>query len=218
MFENLTSRFQSIVRNLTGKARLDEKTVKDALREVRLAFLEADVNYNATKDFCRKIEERALGSEVLKGLDPGQQVIKIVNEEMVDLLGGKEEILVLPKAEVRIMLVGLQGSGKTTTAAKLARKLAGEGRKPLLCAGDIYRPAAIKQLEVVGEQAGVPVFQMGTDADPVEIAKQGSKKAHREGLDTVILDTAGRLHIDEEMMGEVQRIKKFWKPTHIILV
>ncbi|MBN2327891.1 MAG: signal recognition particle protein [Candidatus Omnitrophica bacterium] len=218
MFENLTSRFQNIIRNLTGKAHLDEKTIKDALREVRLAFLEADVNYNATKDFCRKIEERALGAEVLKGLDPGQQVIKIVNEAMVELLGGKEEILMLPKAEVRIMLVGLQGSGKTTTAAKLAKKLMGEGRKPLLCAGDIYRPAAIKQLEVVGEQVGAPVFQMGTDVDPVEIAKQGSKKAHREGFDTVILDTAGRLHIDDEMMAEVQRIKKYWKPTHIILV
>lgn len=218
MFENLTSRFQSIVRNLTGKPRLDEKTIKDALREVRLAFLEADVNYNATKDFCRKIEEKALGAEVLRGLNPGQQVIKIVNEAMIELLGGTEETLLLPNAEARIMLVGLQGSGKTTTAAKLAKKLAESGRKPLLCAGDIYRPAAIKQLEVVGEKVGIPVFQMGTDTDPSEIARQGSRHAHREGLDTVILDTAGRLHIDEEMMAEVQRVKKNWRPTHVILV
>lgn len=218
MFENLTTRIQNIVRNLTGRPRLDEKTIKDALREVRLAFLEADVNYNATKEFCRKIEERALGAEVLKGLNPGQQVIKIVNEAMIDLLGGKETLLDLPNVEARIMLVGLQGSGKTTTAAKLAKRLAAEGRKPLLCAGDIYRPAAIKQLEVVGEQVGIPVFQMGTDTDPAEIARQASKKAAHEGLDTVILDTAGRLHIDEEMMAEVQKVKKFWKPTHIILV
>ncbi len=218
MFENLTTRFQKIVKNLTGKARLTEPLIKEALREVRLAFLEADVNYNATKDFCRKIQERALGVEILKGLDAGQQVIKIVNEEMVDLLGGKEGSLDLPASDVRIMLVGLQGSGKTTTAAKLAKRLAGEGRKPMLCAADVYRPAAIKQLQVVGETVGVPVFQMGTDADPVEIAKQGSKHARHEGCDTVILDTAGRLHVDEDMMEEVSRIKKFWKPTHIILV
>ncbi|RJP35512.1 MAG: signal recognition particle protein [Candidatus Omnitrophota bacterium] len=218
MFENLQSRFQGIFRSLTGKSRISEKAVKEALREVRMAFLEADVNFKATKDFCKKIETRALGAEVLQSLSPGQQVIKIVHEAMIELLGEKAGILELPAGEARIMLVGLQGSGKTTTAAKLAKKLAGEGRKPLLCAGDIYRPAAIRQLEVVGERAGIPVFQMGTDEDPVNIAKQGSKHAYRQGLDTVILDTAGRLHIDNEMMEEVQRIKKSWKPTHILLV
>ncbi|MFB3785104.1 MAG: signal recognition particle protein [bacterium] len=218
MFENLTGRFQAIFSRLTGKSRLDEKSIREALREVRLAFLEADVNIKATKEFCQKVEDRAFGAEILKGLNPAQQVIKIVHEAMIDLLGGKEGRLDLPAGEARIMLVGLQGSGKTTTAAKLAKKLMAEGRKPLLCAGDIYRPAAIKQLEVVGEKAGVPVFQMGTDADPVEIARQGSKKAYKEGLDTIILDTAGRLHIDDEMMAEVQRIKQNWKPSHIILV
>ncbi|HOJ59244.1 MAG TPA: signal recognition particle protein [bacterium] len=218
MFENLTGRFQAIFSRLTGKSRLDEKSIREALREVRLAFLEADVNIKATKEFCQKVEDRALGAEILKGLNPAQQVIKIVHEAMIELLGGKEGQLDLPPGEARIMLVGLQGSGKTTTAAKLAKKLIAQGRKPLLCAGDIYRPAAIKQLEVVGEKAGVPVFQMGTDVDPVEIARQGSKKAYKEGLDTIILDTAGRLHIDDEMMAEVQRIKQSWKPTHIILV
>lgn len=218
MFDNLTGRFQAIFSRLTGKSRLDEKSLREALREVRLAFLEADVNIKATKEFCQKVEDRALGAEILKGLNPAQQVIKIVHEAMIELLGGKEGRLDLPAGEARIMLVGLQGSGKTTTAAKLAKKLMAEGCKPLLCAGDIYRPAAIKQLEVVGEKAGVPVFQMGTDADPVEIARQGTKKAYKEGLDTIILDTAGRLHIDDEMMAEVQRIKQNWKPSHIILV
>ncbi len=218
MFENLQGRFQGIFRGLSGKARLSEKHIKEALREVRLAFLEADVNYKATKDFCKKIEERALGAEVLKSLSPGQQVIKVVHESMVELLGEEAGKFELPPGEARIMLVGLQGSGKTTTAAKLAKKLATEGRKPLLCAGDIYRPAAIQQLEVVGEQAGISVFQMGTDTDPAKIAQESSKKAKKENFDTVILDTAGRLHIDDEMMGEVQRIKKAWKPTHILLV
>lgn len=218
MFENLTSRFQTIFSRLTGRGRLDEASIKEALREVRLAFLEADVNYQATKDFCNKIETKALGAEILKGLNPAQQVIKIVHEEIVELLGGTEAKLELGGGEVRIMLVGLQGSGKTTTAAKLAKFLVKEGRTPMLCAGDIYRPAAIKQLEVVGEKAGVPVFQMGTDADPLEIAKQGTKQARRDGCDTIILDTAGRLHVDEEMMEEVKRIKKFWSPTHIFLV
>ncbi len=218
MFENLQSRFQSIFNSLRGKKRLDEKIIKEALREVRKAFLEADVNFKVTKDFCQKIEQRALGAEILKSLTPDQQVIKIVHEEMVNLLGGQEGKLELPPGDVRIMLVGLQGSGKTTTAGKLGKKLADEGRSPLLCAGDIYRPAAIRQLEVVGEQAELPVFQLGTDADPVDIAKQGSKKARREGLDTVILDTAGRLHIDEEMMNEVKRVQRSWQPTHIILV
>ncbi|MBD3266071.1 signal recognition particle protein [bacterium] len=219
MFENLQSRFQSIFRNLTGRGRLDEKAIKEALREVRLAFLEADVNYQATKAFCSRVEERSMGAEILKSLTPAQQVIKIVKEEMVDLLGGQVARLELPESgEMRIMLVGLQGSGKTTTAAKLAKRLAKDGRQSMLCAGDIYRPAAIQQLKVVGEQVNVPVFEMGTDTNPSEIAKQGTKQARQDGLNTVILDTAGRLHIDEEMMDEVQRVKKSWNPTHIFLV
>ncbi|MBI1388647.1 MAG: signal recognition particle protein [bacterium] len=218
MFDSLQTRFQDIFRKLSGRPRLDEATIKEALREVRRAFLEADVNVKATKEFCQKIEERALGAEVLKSLTPAQQVISIVKEEMTELLGGQAATLDLPAGEARIMLVGLQGSGKTTTAAKLAKKLASQGRKPLLCAADVYRPAAIQQLEVVGERVGVPVFQMGTEADPVDIAREGARKARKEGLDTVILDTAGRLHIDEDMMAEVQRIKREWKPTHIMLV
>ncbi|MDP8246374.1 MAG: signal recognition particle protein [Candidatus Hinthialibacter antarcticus] len=218
MFDSLQTRFQDIFRKIAGKPKLDEKTIKEALREVRRAFLEADVNVQATKEFCGKIEERALGVEVTKSLTPAQQVISIVKEEMTALLGGQAETLDLPSGEARIMLVGLQGSGKTTTAAKLAKLLARKGRKPLLCAGDIYRPAAIQQLEVVGGQVGVPVFQMGTDVDPAKIAAEGSRKARKEGLDTVILDTAGRLHIDEDMMAEVQKVKREWKPTHIILV
>lgn len=218
MFENLQVRFQDIFRKLSGKSRLDEASIKEALREVRRAFLEADVNYNATKEFCNKIEERAMGVEVQKSLTPAQQVISIVKDEMTDLLGGQAATLDLPSGEARIMLVGLQGSGKTTTAAKLAKKLTEQNRKLLLCAADVYRPAAIQQLQVVGEKVGVPVFEMGTDADPVQIAKEGSRKARQEGCDTVILDTAGRLHIDDDMMAEVQRIKKEWKPTHIILV
>ncbi len=218
MFENLQDRFSKIFRDITGKSRLTESHIKEALREVRLAFLEADVNIGATKEFCKKIEERALGAEVLKTLEPGQQVINIVNEEMVELLGKTPGQLDLHDGENRIMLVGLQGSGKTTTAAKLAKKLSTEGRKPFLCAGDIYRPAAIEQLHTVGSQAGVPVFDMGTDNAPSEIAKKGTIEAKKQGCDTVILDTAGRLHIDTEMMNEVQAVKKSWNPTHIILV
>ncbi|MGI6455765.1 MAG: signal recognition particle protein [bacterium] len=218
MFENIQGRFQDIFKRLSGKHRIDENSIREALRDVRLAFLEADVNYKATRDFCKRIEERALGVEVLRSLTPAQQVIKIVNDEMIQLLGGEPGRLDLPSGEARIMLVGLQGSGKTTTAAKLAKKLKQEGRKPLLCAGDIYRPAAIRQLEVVGEQVAVPVFQMGTDYDPKEIARQGSQKARQEGLDTVILDTAGRLHIDEALMEELLQVQDAWKPTHIILV
>lgn len=218
MFENLQDRFSNIFRKITGKSHLTESAVKEALREVRLAFLEADVNIKATKEFCQNIEKRALGAEVLKSLTPAQQVINIVNEELVDLLGKTPGELQLDSGEVRIMLVGLQGSGKTTTTAKLAKKLAAEGRKPFLCAGDIYRPAAIEQLHTVGGQVGVPVFDMGTDHTPSEIAKKGTLEARNQGCDTIILDTAGRLHIDQEMMDEVKAVKNTWNPTHIILV
>lgn len=218
MFETLQDRFTTIFRSITGKSHLTESAVRDALREVRLAFLEADVNYRATKEFCERIEQRALGAEVWKSLTPAQQVINIVHEALVELLGKEPGRLELPPGEVRIMLVGLQGSGKTTTAAKLAKKLKDEGRRPYLCAGDIYRPAAIQQLQIVGAQVDVPVFEMGTDHDPAAIALEGTRRARREGFDTIILDTAGRLHIDEEMMAEVQRVKKQWNPTHVILV
>ena len=219
MFENLQSRFAAIFNKLRSGSRVDERTVKEAVREVRLAFLEADVNYQATREFCRKIEEKALGAEVLSGLAPGQQVIKIVHDVMVDLLGGPgQKLTLMTDHEERIMLVGLQGSGKTTTAAKLASRLKEEGRKPLLVAGDIHRPAAVKQLEVVGQQVGIPVFSMGTDVEPAKIAKEGTKKAQADGLDTIILDTAGRLHIDEEMMEEVKRVRESWRPSLTLLV
>jgi len=219
MFENLQGRFTAIFNKLRSKRHVDERAVKEALREVRLAFLEADVNLQATREFCRRIEEKALGAEVLSGLNPAQQVVKIVHDEMVQLLGGETKKLTLMKDhQERIMLVGLQGSGKTTTAAKLAIRLREDGRKPLLVAGDVHRPAAVRQLEVVGEQAGIPVFSMGTDVEPVKIAKEGTRKAQADKLDTIILDTAGRLHIDEEMMDEVRRVRQSWKPSLTLLV
>ncbi len=219
MFENLQGRFTAIFNKLRSKSRVDERAVKEALREVRLAFLEADVNLHATREFCRRIEEKALGAEVLSGLNPAQQVVKIVHDEMVELLGGGTKKLTLMKDhQERIMLVGLQGSGKTTTAAKLGLRLREEGRKPILVAGDIHRPAAVKQLEVVGSQTGIPVFSMGTDVEPIKIAKEGTKKAQGDDLDTIILDTAGRLHIDEEMMNEVRRVREGWKPSLTLLV
>jgi signal recognition particle subunit SRP54 len=219
MFENLQSRFAAIFGKLRSGKRVDERAVKEAVREVRLAFLEADVNYQATREFCRQIEEKALGVQVLAGLNPAQQVIKIVYDTMVEMLGGeKQKLALMPGQQERIMLVGLQGSGKTTTAAKLAARLRHDGRKPILIAGDIHRPAAIKQLEVVGRQVGVPVFSMGTDVDPATIAKEGTEKAKADDLDTIILDTAGRLHIDEQMMAEVKRVRESWHPTLTLLV
>lgn len=218
MFETLQTRFQDIFRRLAGRAHVDKSHIKEAMRDVRRALLEADVNVRAVKDFINNVEKRAIGAEVLKGLNPAQQVIKIVKEELTALLGGEDVRLALPPGEVRIMLVGLQGSGKTTTAAKLAMRLAKEGRSPQLIAGDIYRPAAIHQLQVVGEQAGVPVFEMGTDHDPAAIAQEGTRLARSEKRDIIILDTAGRLHIDDEMMAEVQKVKRNWNPTHILLV
>lgn len=218
MFETLQGRFQDIFRRLAGRSHIDKSHVKEAMRDVKRALLEADVNVKATKEFINAVEKRAIGAEVLKGLEPAQQVIKIVKEELTGLLGGTETPLQLQPGEARIMIVGLQGSGKTTFTAKFAHKLREQGRKPFLCAGDIYRPAAIEQLKVMGEKANVPVFEMGTEEIPSNIAIQGSKQARRDGCDTIILDTAGRLHIDDEMMTEVQTIKQRWKPTHILLV
>ena len=218
-FEGLSSRLQEITRKLRGKARITESDLKEMLREVKLALLEADVNYKIVKDFIAQIQEKALGADVLKSLTPGQQVIKIVKDEMVELLGGVESgINFTPNPPTIIMLVGLQGSGKTTTAGKLANLLRKQGKKPLLVACDIYRPAAIKQLQVVGASLNIPVFANETSKDVVHIAKQAMNIAMSKLNDVIILDTAGRLHIDEELMNELKNLKSNIKPHEILLV
>jgi signal recognition particle subunit SRP54 len=208
-FESLTDKLQNVFKNLRGKGRLSEDDVKAALKEVKMALLEADVNFKVVKQFVASVQERAVGEDVLNGLNPGQMVIKIVNEEMTSLMGSETtEIAYQPgKAITVIMMCGLQGAGKTTTTAKLAAKMKTKGKKPLLVACDVYRPAAIKQLQVNGEKVGVDVFTMGENVSPVEIAKKAIEFAEKNGHNVVILDTAGRLHIDEEMMGELQAIK-----------
>lgn len=209
-FESLTEKLQNVFKNLRSKGRLTEEGVKTALKEVKMALLEADVNFRVVKQFVKSVEERAVGSDVLNGLNPGQMVIKIVNEEMVALMGSETtEIKMQPgKAITVIMMAGLQGAGKTTTTAKIAGKLKLKGKKPLLVACDIYRPAAIEQLQINGKKQEVDVFSMGTDHKPVEIAKEALKYAEKNGHNVVILDTAGRLHIDEGMMAELQEIKQ----------
>lgn len=209
-FESLTEKLQNVFKNLRSKGRLTEEDVKTALKEVKMALLEADVNFRVVKQFVKSVEERAVGSDVLNGLNPGQMVIKIVNEEMVALMGSETtEIKMQPgKAVTVIMMAGLQGAGKTTTTAKIAGKLKLKGKKPLLVACDIYRPAAIEQLQINGKKQEVDVFSMGTDHKPVEIAKEALKYAEKNGHNVVILDTAGRLHIDEGMMAELQEIKQ----------
>ena len=209
-FESLTEKLQNVFKNLRSKGRLTEEDVKTALKEVKMALLEADVNFRVVKQFVKSVEERAVGSDVLNGLNPGQMVIKIVNEEMVALMGSEtREIKMQPgKAITVIMMAGLQGAGKTTTTAKIAGKLKLKGKKPLLVACDIYRPAAIEQLQINGKKQEVDVFSMGTDHKPVEIAKEALKYAEKNGHNVVILDTAGRLHIDEGMMAELQEIKQ----------
>lgn len=216
MFENLQDRLNSVFRKLSGQSRLTESNIKEALREVRVALLDADVNYRATRDFIKDVEERAIGQDVLKSLTPGQQVIKIVHEELIKLMGGAQPAPVLPRGSRQtIMLMGLQGCGKTTTAAKLANHYRQEGRRPLLVAADVYRPAAVEQLKVLGTQLDIPVYAPGVDVDPVKIAKDAMDYADREVLDTVILDTAGRLHIDDEMMNEltqiVSTVNPYWR-------
>jgi signal recognition particle subunit SRP54 len=219
MFESLSEKLQNVFKRLRGKGVLSEQDVNEALREVRLVLLEADVNFRVVKDFIGKVRERAVGQEILHSLSPAQHVIKIVNEELMELLGGSEAGLHLaPKPPTIIMLVGLQGSGKTTTAAKLANLLRKQGRRPLLVAADIYRPAAIKQLQVLGEQLGIPVFTLGDKQDPVTIGKAAVGAAESGGQDVIILDTAGRLHIDEQMMGELTRLKSALSPTEVLLV
>ncbi len=218
-FEGLSSKLQDITRRLRGKARITESDLKEMLREVKLALLEADVNYLIVKEFIGQVQEKALGQDVLKSLTPGQQVIKIVKDELVELLGGTEsKINFTPNPPTVIMLVGLQGSGKTTTAGKLANLLRKQGKKPLLVACDIYRPAAIKQLQVVGAQLNIPVFSNEQSKDVVHIAKQAMSIAMSKLNDIVILDTAGRLHIDEELMQELKNVKANVKPHEILLV
>ena len=218
-FEGLSSKLQDITRKLRGKARITESDLKEMLREVKLAMLEADVNYKIVKDFIASVQEKALGQDVLKSLTPGQQVIKIVKDELVDLLGGEEsKINFTPNPPTVIMLVGLQGSGKTTTSGKLANLLRKQGKKPLLVACDVYRPAAIKQLQVVGAQLNIPVYSNEQSKDVVHIAKQAMSVAISKMNDVVILDTAGRLHIDEELMQELKNVKLGVKPHEILLV
>lgn len=218
-FEGLSSRLQSITRKFSGKARVTEQDLKEMLREVKLALLEADVNYKIVKDFIAIIQEKALGQDVLKSLTPGQQVIKIVKDELVELLGGTEsKINFTPNPPTVIMLVGLQGSGKTTTAGKLANLLRKQGKNPLLVACDVYRPAAIKQLQVVGKQLNIPVYANEESKDVVHIAKQAMNIAISKLNDVVIIDTAGRLHIDGELMEELKRLKTNVKPHEILLV
>lgn len=218
-FEGLSSRLQAITRKLGGKARITESDLKEVMREVKLALLEADVNYKIVKEFISTIQEKALGQDVLKSLTPGQQVIKIVKDELVELLGGTESrINFTPNPPTVIMLVGLQGSGKTTTAGKLANLLRKQGKKPLLVACDVYRPAAIKQLQVVGNQLNIPVYANESTKDVVQIAKQAYNVAISKLNDVIILDTAGRLHIDEELMQELKNLKASSKPHEILLV
>ena len=218
-FDGLSSRLQEITRKLKGKARITEDDLKEVLREVKLALLEADVNFKIVKEFIKVIEEKALGQDVLKSLTPGQQVIKIVKDELVALLGGeKSKINFTPNPQTVIMLVGLQGSGKTTTAGKLANIIRKQGKKPLLVACDVYRPAAIKQLQVVGKQLDIPVYVNENTKDVVLIAKQAMSIAISKLNDVIIIDTAGRLQIDEELMQELKNLKSGVKPHEILLV
>lgn len=218
-FESISLKLQEITHKLKGKARITETDLKEMLREVKLALLEADVNYKIVKEFINTIQEKALGQDVLKSLTPGQQVIKIVKDELVELLGGTDsKINFAPNPPTVIMLVGLQGSGKTTTAGKLANIIRKQGKKPLLVACDVYRPAAIKQLQVVGAQLNIPVYSNESTKNVVQIAKQAINTAISKLNDVVILDTAGRLQIDEELMNELKNLKQSVKPHEILLV
>ncbi len=217
-FENLSSKLQDVFNRLKGKGKLTESDVKTAMREVKLALLEADVNFKIVKDFIKNVTEKAVGEQVLQGLNPGQQVVKIVNDELVALMGSSQSKLTFSsKSPTIYMMVGLQGAGKTTTTGKLAGQLRKQGKHPLLVACDVYRPAAIKQLQVVGSTYNIPVFDMG-QGDPVEIAKKGIEHAGANGNDIAIIDTAGRLHINEELMDELVNIKNEVRPQEILLV
>ncbi len=218
-FEGLSDKIQEAFKKLRGKGKLTEKDIKEAMREVKLALLEADVNFKVVKQFISRVSEKCVGDEVLESLTPAQQVIKIVNEELTELMGGSESKLNFNSVgPTVIMMVGLQGAGKTTMSGKLALQLRKQNKKPLLVACDIYRPAAIKQLEVVGKQIDIPVFQMGDKVSPVDIAKAGIAHARENGNNVIIIDTAGRLHIDEALMDELKSIKAEVKPQEILLV
>ncbi|MGB8002131.1 MAG: signal recognition particle protein, partial [Anaerobacillus sp.] len=219
-FEGLADRLQDTLQKIRGKGKVTEADVKEMMREVRLALLEADVNFKVVKQFINKVKERAVGQEVMKSLTPGQQVIKVVNEELTALMGGEQsKIAVSSRPPTVIMMAGLQGAGKTTTVGKLANHLRkNHNRKPLLVAADIYRPAAINQLETLGKQLSMPVFSMGDQVSPVEIATKAIEKAKEEHLDYVIIDTAGRLHIDENLMQELKDVKEAVTPDEIFLV
>ena len=217
-FESLTEKLSATFKRLRGKGRLSEADVKEAMKEIKMALLEADVNFKVVKGFVSSVTERAVGQDVMESLTPAQMIVKIVNEELTALMGGGEtKLAISPAPPTVVMLVGLQGAGKTTNGAKLAGLMKKQGKRPLLCACDVYRPAAIKQLEVVGGQLDIPVFQMG-QIDPVDIAKAAVEHGRRHGNDMVFLDTAGRLHVDETLMDELKRIKETVKPTEILLV
>ncbi|MET3505070.1 signal recognition particle protein [Halalkalibacter oceani] len=219
-FEGLAERLQDTLTKIRGKGKVSEQDVKEMMREVRLALLEADVNFKVVKQFIASVKEKALGQEVMKSLTPGQQIIKVVNEELTALMGGEQsKIAVASKPPTVVMMVGLQGAGKTTTTAKLANHLRKKhNRQPLLVAADIYRPAAIKQLETLGKQLNMPVFSLGDQVSPVEIAKQAIAKAKEDHHDYVLIDTAGRLHIDETLMDELKQVKELASPDEILLV
>lgn len=218
-FDNLAERLQATFRKLRGKGKVTEADVKEAMREVRLALLEADVNYKVVKDFVNRVKERAVDQEVMKSLTPGQQVVKVVHEELTELMGGSQAKLAkASRPPTVVMMVGLQGAGKTTTTGKLARYLQKQNHSPLLVACDVYRPAAIKQLQVLGKQLDVPVFSKGDKENPVNIAKEALEHAKAEHRDYVLIDTAGRLHVDEQLMEELRQIKMSVSPDEILLV
>lgn len=218
-FEGLTSKLQETIKKLKGKGKLSENDIKEAMREVKLALLEADVNYKVVKDFVKSVSEKCLGEQVMSSLTPGQMVIKIVNEELTKLMGDNESKIAYSSTGITvIMLIGLQGAGKTTMAGKLALMLRKSNKKPLLVACDVYRPAAIKQLQVVGKQIDIPVFSMGDKVSPVDISKASIEYAKNNGNNVIIIDTAGRLHVDEELMSELKDIKTNVKPEEILLV
>ena len=218
MFQNLTEKLANAFKKFRSKGKLTAADVKEGMREVKLALLEADVNFKVVKEFINAVTERAIGTEVLESLLPAQQIVKVVNEELIKLMGSETpKINISPKPPTVVMMVGLQGAGKTTHAAKIASMYKSKGKRPLLVACDVYRPAAIDQLKIVGESVGVPVFSMGAKISPVEIAKAGLEHAKRNGNDMVFIDTAGRLHIDEELMAELVKIKKSTDPSEILL-
>ncbi len=218
MFSSLSEKLNNAFKFFRNKGKLTEADVKAGMREIKMALLEADVNFKVVRDFVKMVSERAVGTEVLESLVPAQQIVKIVNEELIKLMGTSQaKLTIAPKPPTVVMMVGLQGAGKTTHAGKLAGLYKKQGKNPLLVACDVYRPAAIKQLEIVGEKLDIPVFTLGDKEKPVKIAKEGLKYAEKKGYDMVFIDTAGRLHIDEELMGELQDIKKVTNPTEILL-